>query len=319
MMSPMKSTFLKVIALIPMTSTPTLPAPSRLKHLPQILLPLWMAATLPAIALEPPPSGQNLRLDAPIQNWDDAIPLGNGLMGGLLWGEKHTLRMSLDRGDLWDERTHGEAEWWKKNTWKNAASKGDPWNDYYNGVTPTKLPGGRLEITLSPEKSASSFELNPRVTVACYYFGNYHPNDPRNEKAKGPGWSEWELVKAARPRFPGHHQPNVPLWGYTDESDPKMMEQKIDAAADHGVDAFIFDWYYPFMNTIGGNTPERFKEALALTKQRLMSRHPNERILNINCWNEWTEGSYLEPDTVHGMKYLEAVYEVFGTGTPSIK
>jgi hypothetical protein len=35
------------------------------------------------------------------------------------------------------------------------------------------------------------------------------------------------------------------------------------------------------------------------------------RILNINSWNEWTEGSYLEPDTVHGMKYLEAVRDVF--------
>ena len=30
------------------------------------------------------------------------------------------------------------------------------------------------------------------------------------------------------------------------------MAQKIDAAADHGIDAFIFDWYYyddgPFLN-----------------------------------------------------------------------
>lgn len=82
------------------------------------------------------------------------------------------------------------------------------------------------------------------VTVASYYFGNYHPGDPRNEAVHGKGWSEWELVKAARPRFPGHHQPNVPLWGYEDESDPAAMARKIDAAADHGVDAFIFDWYY---------------------------------------------------------------------------
>ena len=40
---------------------------------------------------------------------------------------------------------------------------------------------------------------------------------------------------------------------------------------------------------------------------------PNERIITLNSWNEWGEGSYLEPDTVHGMKYLEAVREVFGT------
>ena len=370
------------------------------------------------------------------------------------------------------------------------------------------------------------------VTVACYYFGNYHPGDSRNVRQKGPGWSEWEVVKAARPRFPGHVQPNVPLWGYTDESDPRAMAQKIAAAADHGIDAFIFDWYYyndgpflerpidtgflkaannhrlkfalmwanhdwtdihpyrrgtpakllypgaitpatfdricdhvieryfrhpsywkidgrpyfsvyelyklvescggveqtkaaldrfrakakaaglpglhlnavtwgvqilpgettvanpaaliqrlgfdsvtsyvwihhvglpelqtdyefvrdryfaywdeaekqfgvpyfpnvtmgwdsspraaqqdefgnfgyPFMNTISNNTPANFRQALELTKRRVLAQPTGRRILNINCWNEWTEGSYLEPDTVHGWQYLEAVAGVF--------
>jgi hypothetical protein len=33
------------------------------------------------------------------------------------------------------------------------------------------------------------------------------------------------------------------------------------------------------------------------------------------CFNdEWTEGSYLEPDTVNGLRYLEAVREVFAGG-----
>lgn len=82
-----------------------------------------------------------------------------------------------------------------------------------------------------------------RPTVAVYYFPNYHV-DARNQQVHGQGWTEWELVKAATPRWPGHHQPNVPLWGYTDEADPKAMEQKIAAAADHGVDAFIYDWYW---------------------------------------------------------------------------
>jgi hypothetical protein len=81
------------------------------------------------------------------------------------------------------------------------------------------------------------------TTIACYYFPNYHV-DPRNEAAHGPGWSEWELVKRAEPRFPGHRQPRVPAWGYLDESDPAVMVTKIDAAADHGVDVFIYDWYW---------------------------------------------------------------------------
>ncbi len=97
---------------------------------------------------------------------------------------------------------------------------------------------------LAPVSGAEEPKAEPAITVASYYFGNYHPGDARNAKTKGPEWSEWELVKAAKPRFPGHQQPRVPLWGYGDESDPAVMAQKIDAAGDHGVNAFIFDWYY---------------------------------------------------------------------------
>jgi len=86
-------------------------------------------------------------------------------------------------------------------------------------------------------------KLKDDITVACYYFPNYHP-DKRNAEFKGEGWTEWELVKDAVPRFEGHYQPNEPLWGYTDESDPVQMAQKIEAASSHGIDAFIFDWYY---------------------------------------------------------------------------
>ena len=80
--------------------------------------------------------------------------------------------------------------------------------------------------------------------VYCYYFPNWHSDD-RNEKWHGTGWTEWEVVKCATPRFEGHKQPKIPLWGYEDESDPIAMTKKIDAAADYGIDGFIFDWYWP--------------------------------------------------------------------------
>jgi alpha-L-fucosidase 2 len=40
-----------------------------------------------------------LVLAAPVNTWDEALSLGNGLLGGLLWGQDSTLRLSLDRGD----------------------------------------------------------------------------------------------------------------------------------------------------------------------------------------------------------------------------
>jgi alpha-L-fucosidase 2 len=118
---------------------------------------------------ELPKSSDNLVLQAPINTWDEAIPLGNGLMGGLLWGEKNTIRLSLDRGDLWDERTNGEPEWWKKNTYQKGADlinqkKYDVvsnwWSEPYKGVTPTKLPAGRVEIQLPVSEIVKNFELN---------------------------------------------------------------------------------------------------------------------------------------------------------------
>lgn len=93
--------------------------------------------------------------------------------------------------------------------------------------------------------------MSPTPQVAAYYFPQYHA-DPSNDSRHGAGWTEWELLRRAEPRFPGHQQPKVPLWGYEDEADPEVAAKKIDAAADHGISAFIWDWYWydgrPFLN-----------------------------------------------------------------------
>lgn len=95
----------------------------------------------------------------------------------------------------------------------------------------------------SQQKTAIASASNNKYQVGVYYFPDYHI-DKRNEEYRGSGWTEWKLVKEAKPRFKGQNQPKVPLWGYTDEADPIQMAQKIDAASSHGVTAFIFDWYY---------------------------------------------------------------------------
>jgi alpha-L-fucosidase 2 len=119
-----------------------------------------------------PDARHDLILQAPVQTWDEALPLGNGLMGGLLWGENNTIRLSLDRGDLWDERSYNGKEWWKEHTYakgvelaaqKKYSQLNDWWNAPYNGVTPTKLPAGRLEIKLPVEHIVQQFTLHEAV------------------------------------------------------------------------------------------------------------------------------------------------------------
>ena len=80
------------------------------------------------------------------------------------------------------------------------------------------------------------------------------------------------------------------------------------------VQSEVWDWTpdlpYPFGNVVVGNTPEQFETAMKLVAERLMRQPQKHKILNINSWNEWTEGSYLEPDQHSGTAYLEAVKKV---------
>lgn len=82
-----------------------------------------------------------------------------------------------------------------------------------------------------------------KIPIYAWYFPNWHP-DPRNDKWHGQGWTEWECAKHATPRFSGHKQPLVPLWGYEDESDPKVMQRKIETAMSYGIDGFLWDMYW---------------------------------------------------------------------------
>ncbi|MFH1922589.1 MAG: glycoside hydrolase N-terminal domain-containing protein, partial [Planctomycetota bacterium] len=143
---------------------------------------LAMASPLAALALaadEPgggagPVAASNLELAAPIDRWDEAIPLGNGLTGGLLWGSGRNLKLSLDRGDLWDLRTPetllGDDWTWttirKLVAEKNQARISELFDVPYNAFPyPTKIPAGRLELTLDESQPAESFRLDLRAAV----------------------------------------------------------------------------------------------------------------------------------------------------------
>ncbi len=171
------------------------------------------AGFLPADSLNP-------KLAAPIDTWDEAIPLGNGLLGGLLWGRDGTIRLSLDRGDLWDLRVQDEFQ--KKDcTWKtlrrlvaekNQAELVRRFDAPYNAPWPTKLPGGRLELSLDPSRHVASFTLDLARAVGRIDLGNGAQLETFFSAAApvalmripGPPPKEWKLIAPGVGKSPGH-------------------------------------------------------------------------------------------------------------------
>ena len=88
----------------------------------------------------------------------------------------------------------------------------------------------------TPEKS--------NYYVAAYIWPSCHDDPLGREKLWPDGMGEWEVIKKGDPRFEGHYQPRQPLWGYELDNDPKVVEKWIDVATDHGVNVFVYDWYW---------------------------------------------------------------------------
>ncbi len=142
---------------------------------------LWLFPTAASDAAEHGPEPLRLHLEGPITTWDEAIPLGNGMSGGLLWGEGSEVRLSLDRGDLWDERLPDLLlqDNWNYDTIRRLVAAGNQaeisrlFDVPYDRIPfPTKLPGGRLVLTLAPSQTCQYFELDMRRAVGQTHLGD---------------------------------------------------------------------------------------------------------------------------------------------------
>ena len=87
-----------------------------------------------------------------------------------------------------------------------------------------------------------------KYDVAAYIWPSYTGKELRSRQFWPDGIGEWQTVKSVPDRM--HKKPadyewdRAPLWGYLDEADPKVMEMQIDSALSHGVNVFIYDWYW---------------------------------------------------------------------------
>lgn len=135
-------------------------------------------AFMQLLAAQPRPA-HNLVFDTMATRWDEAIPLGNGWLGALIWQKEDKIRLSLDRVDLWDDRPMPEidkltfnwvVEKVKLDQYDSVQKRGDePYEKY---AAPTKIPGAALEFNCTAFGKVIHNELDITTALSTIKFAN---------------------------------------------------------------------------------------------------------------------------------------------------
>ena len=121
--------------------------------------------------------------------------------------------------------------------------------------------------------------------VAAYIWPSCHDDSLAHAHLWADGEGEWEVIKKGNPRFEGHYQPRQPLWGYEHDDDPQVVERWIETALKHGVNTFIYDWYwfmdYPYLE---GALNDGFLKAKNCQEMNFYIMWANHTVVH-NYWN----------------------------------
>lgn len=113
--------------------------------------------------------------------WDEGLPLGNGLIGELIWQKEDKLRFSLDHSELWDMRpmkdlhTPGFSYQWVKeqvlaDNYAAVQKIGD--HPYDREPAPSKIPGAALEFEVKDWGEVKQVMLNIETAEATISWQN---------------------------------------------------------------------------------------------------------------------------------------------------
>lgn len=122
------------------------------------------------------PVNAGLHFDSLSNKWYEAIPLGDGMLGALVYEKDNHLRIALDRADLWDLRpvkNFSSPDFSYHWIYEHVINKNyNPVHKlvdypYDNDAAPTKIPAGALEFPLAELGKVKSIDLNI-YTATCH-------------------------------------------------------------------------------------------------------------------------------------------------------
>ncbi|GAA4435466.1 hypothetical protein GCM10023091_11930 [Ravibacter arvi] len=128
-----------------------------------------------------PKARHNLTFDRLPVVWDEALPLGNGTVGALIWEKDHRLRFSLDRADIWDmrpmkglHRKEFSFDWVRGQVLKNDYKPVQEYFDapYDREPAPSKIPAGALEFELPGNIRAVSASVSLENATCEVHWNN---------------------------------------------------------------------------------------------------------------------------------------------------
>lgn len=148
-------------------------------------------------------SQHDLQFNHLAPRWDEAIPLGNGLLGALIWQKDDHLRFSLDRADLWDmrpmkglHRKEFSYQWVINQVHKKDYKPVQEYLDapYDREAAPSKIPGGALEFDTRNWGAVQSVHLTLSNAVCEVAWAGGTRLKTFVDAVKPAGWFRFENV-----------------------------------------------------------------------------------------------------------------------------